>query len=135
MDAGLAEKRAVAHPVRAADERRARPGLEDRDVDEAIRRVRLVELAPAAERARAGDDDLPRRAHVALLAIDDDPDAQRRRGEPGAQRADRVGERPERALERARAVSGDDRQPDARGVEERAIAGAQHVDRALARLR
>ena len=59
--------------------------------------------------------------------------AQRPGGQARAQRADRVGQRAERALERPGAVRGDDRQADARRVEERPVAGAEDVDRPLAR--
>jgi hypothetical protein len=77
-------------------------------------------------------DDLPRLAREQLVAVDGHAAAKRLRGRRRAQRADGVGERAERALEGPGADGGDDRQTDAGGVEERPLAGAEHVDDALA---
>ncbi len=109
-------------------QRDARAGPQDGDVDQVVGRVSLVHLAAAAEGAGAGDDDLPGPPVEQRAPVDADAAAQRLRAQAGAQRADGVGQRPERALERARAMGGDDRQPDARRVEKRAVAGAQQVD-------
>ena len=81
-----------------------------------------------AERAGAGDGDLPGATAEDLFAVAAHPAAQRRRREAGAHGPEAVGERPDRGLEATGLARGDRSKPHAGDVDERQAVHAPEVE-------
>ena len=111
-------------PRRSATARRTSPDAravgDHGDVEQAVVVHGGVQPGSGAERARAGDDDLPRRTAPEHLVVHRHHRLERVAGDAGLQRARDVGARAERVLEVVGGLRGVGGEAEVRGVEERA---------------